>query len=67
MYNYYATASGYPIHKVIFQYSSDKEENKAALNFHLTKREKHDIAHSLQSKGNTFSFKKTLQLLAGSN
>jgi hypothetical protein len=67
MYNYYATASGYPIHKVIFQYSSDKEENKAALNFHLTKREKHDIAHSLQSKGNTFSFKKTVQLLAGSN
>lgn len=63
MYTYYATSSGYPIHKVIFQYSSDKAENKAALNFHLTKREKHDIASSLQSKGNAASFQKTLQLL----
>jgi hypothetical protein len=64
MYTYYATSSGYPIHKVIFQYSSDKAENKAALNFHLTKREKHDIAHSLHSKGNTQSFEKTMQLLS---
>ena len=63
MYTYYATSSGYPIHKVIFQYSSDKAENKAALNFHLTKREKHDIANSLHSKSNTASFQKTLQLL----
>jgi hypothetical protein len=64
MYTYYASSSGYPIHKVIFQYSSDKAENKAALNFHLTKREKQDIAASLQSKGNDASFKRTLQLLS---
>ena len=63
MYTYYATSSGYPIHKIIFQYSSGKSENKAALNFHLSKREKQDIAASLKSAGNIASFKKTIQLL----
>ena len=63
MYTYYATSSGFPIYKIIFQYSSDKAENKAALNFHLTKREKHDIGHSLQSKANMASFRKALQVL----
>src|SRR5215203_331248 len=64
MYTYYATSSGYPIHKIIFQYSSSNAENRAALNFHLTKREKQGIAASLQSAGNITSFKKTLQLLS---
>jgi hypothetical protein len=64
MYTYYATTSGFPIHKIIFQYTSDKAENKAALNFHLTKREKHDIAASLQSKVNKANFERTLQLLS---
>src|SRR3712207_6951311 len=41
--------SGYPIHKVTFQYIPNKEENKAALNFHLSQREKRDIAASLES------------------
>jgi hypothetical protein len=63
MYTYYTTSSGFPIHKISFQYTSDKAENKAALNFHLTKREKHDIAASLQSKENKENFEKTLQLL----
>ena len=52
MYTYYATTAGFPIHKIIFQYDADKEENKAALNFHLTKREKAGIAASLRSDGN---------------
>jgi hypothetical protein len=63
MYTYYASSSGYPIHKIIFQYSSGKSENRAALNFHLSKREKQDIAASLLSDGNIASFKKTVQLL----
>lgn len=63
MYTYYATSSGFPIHKITFQYTSDKAENKAALNFHLTKREKHDIGASLHSKENKVNFLKTLQLL----
>ena len=63
MYTYYASSSGYPIHKIILQYSSGKSENRAALNFHLSKREKNDIAASVYSKDNTAGFKKTLQLL----
>ena len=63
MYTYYATSSGYPINKIIFQYSSGKEENRAALNFHLSKREKKDIAESLHSSGNTRNFKKVIELL----
>jgi hypothetical protein len=63
MYTYYATSSGYPIHKIIFQYSSGNAENRAALNFHLSKREKKDIAASLHSAGNTRNFKIITELL----
>jgi hypothetical protein len=63
MYSYYASSSGYPIHKILFQYSSGNAENRAALNFHLSKREKKDISASVYSAGNTVSFQKTLQLL----
>jgi hypothetical protein len=65
MYSYYASSSGYPIHKILFQYSSGNAENRAALNFHLSKREKKDISASVYSAGNTVSFQKTLQLLNG--
>src|SRR5215203_2082922 len=64
MYTYYATSSGYPIHKIIFQYSSGNTENKAALNFHLSKREKKDIAASLHSAGNIQNFKTVIELLS---
>ncbi len=63
MYSYYASSSGYPIHKVIFQYASDKAENKAALNFHLTKREKEGIALSLKEPINTNALKKVKNFL----
>lgn len=63
MYTYYATSSGYPIHKITFQYSSGNAENRAALNFHLSKREKKDIAASLHSEGNTKNFENVVQLL----
>ncbi len=65
MYTYYATSSGYPIHKVLFQYSSENSENRAALNFHLSKREKKDIAASVYSASNRASAEKTLQLFKG--
>jgi hypothetical protein len=67
MYTYYATTSGYPIHKIIFQYDADKEENKAALNFHLTKREKAGIAASLRSEGNQANFKNVIKLLSSTD
>lgn len=64
MYTYYAMSTGYPIHKIIFQYSSNNSENRAALNFHLSKREKKDIAESLHSKSNIAGFQKMVQLLS---
>jgi hypothetical protein len=39
-------------YKLSFQYIPEKEESRAALNFHLTKREKKDIAGALDSDGN---------------
>ena len=63
MLNYYSTQSGNKIYKVAFQYVADKEENKAALNFHLTKREEKDIVVSIRSAGNQKSFKQLQELL----
>jgi len=62
MLNYYATRSGSPVYKIAFQYATDKEENKAALNFHLTKREEKDIMLSINSPSNQRSFRKALEL-----
>ncbi len=73
MENYFISNSGYPIHKLTFQYIPNKEENKAALSFHLSQREKRDIATSLDSKHNTDNFSRLLELiqpkgkLAGNN
>lgn len=63
MMSYFAANSTFPIHNVVFQYVPSKEENKAALSFHLTQREKQDIAGSLGSKQNKESFKKLTELL----
>jgi hypothetical protein len=63
MENYFVSNSGYPIHKVSFQYIPRSEETKAALSFHLSEREKLDIAASLNSKHNQENFKKAIELL----
>ena len=34
------------INKITFQYATEKQEDKAALNFHLTQREKKNIMSS---------------------
>jgi hypothetical protein len=62
MLNYYTTRSGSPVYKIAFQYAADNEENKAALNFHLTKREEKNIISSIHSSSNQESFRKTLEL-----
>jgi hypothetical protein len=43
-------------HKLSFIYTPEKEEARAVLNFHLTKREKKDIAHALESDYNKQQF-----------
>ncbi|RYY52866.1 MAG: hypothetical protein EOO09_20050, partial [Chitinophagaceae bacterium] len=63
MLSYYASDHQRTIHKVLFQYAADKEENKAALNFHLSPREKLDIMSSVNSVGNRRSFAEMVKLL----
>jgi hypothetical protein len=65
MLSYYTKQTGRVIHKVLFEYAADREENKAALNFHLSKRERKDVVHSINSFSNSKSFEQTLQLLYG--
>lgn len=58
MLDYFTTNNGIPVHKLVFQYAASNQENKAALNFHLTRREEKDIINSIGSEGNRESFKK---------
>jgi len=60
--NSYSKHSKFPVYKIAFQYAADNEENKAALNFHLTKREEKDIMQSVYSKNNQANFYNLLQL-----
>ena len=64
MLSYFITNSGVPVYKTVFQYVTTKEQNKAALNFHLTKREEYDIINSIKSPDNEKSFKTVQHLLA---
>ncbi len=63
MLSYYSEHPGRTVHKILFQYASDKEENKAALNFHLSKRERKDIVTSVNSPANAYSFERLGKLL----
>lgn len=64
MLSYFTTNSGIPFWKVSFQYKTEAE-NKAALNFHLTKREEKNIMNSIRGADNMKCFEQTLQLLKG--
>ncbi|MGC4037848.1 MAG: patatin-like phospholipase family protein [Chitinophagaceae bacterium] len=61
MLGYYLESPAHNITKILFRYSPETEESKAALNFHLTKSEKLDIARSLNSPENEASLKKVLE------
>ncbi|MFI5133392.1 MAG: hypothetical protein ACHQEB_03595 [Chitinophagales bacterium] len=61
MLSYYTEYKGHNIYKIIFQYATSNEENKAALNFHLTQREKKDIMSSINLPANKENFQKALQ------
>lgn len=62
MLDYYVTNSRNPVYKITFQYAADNEQNKAALNFHLTRREEKDIMSTIHSPGNQKSFQQILSL-----
>jgi len=63
MTSYFYINSPFPVHQFSFQYIPKKEEDKAALSFHLTRREKRDIALSLSSISNRISFEKVLSMM----
>jgi len=63
MLSYYSDHQGRNIHKVTFQYAADREENKAALSFHLSLREEKDIIASVGSSYNSESSRRLLKLL----
>ncbi len=58
MLSYFTENSEHNIQKIIFQYASQTEESKAALSFHLSKREKKDILNSIKYEENRKSFQK---------
>ncbi|MGZ5248476.1 MAG: patatin-like phospholipase family protein, partial [Flavitalea sp.] len=45
-YNYFTDSSGYKLHRVNVVYIPEKEDKVAALNFHLSGREKRDVQQS---------------------
>jgi len=57
---------GFPFHKLIFQYIPKSEDAGAALNFHLTKQEKQNIADALDNKQNQSSFLEFQRLVSNS-
>ena len=63
MLHYYSRNSIFPVHKVVFQYATGNLEEKAALNFHLTKRELKNIRLSVMSEVNTAGYKKVAAML----
>ncbi|HEY0750104.1 MAG TPA: patatin-like phospholipase family protein, partial [Chitinophagaceae bacterium] len=60
---YFQSATDFPFSKMVFQYIPKKEEDKAALSFHLTQREKKDIASSIESPLNAEKFRVVTNLL----
>ncbi|WP_205508305.1 patatin-like phospholipase family protein [Longitalea arenae] len=54
-------------YNVCFQYIPEKQDARAALNFHLTKSEKKDIANALGSSGNQRTFAFFKQLISSSH
>lgn len=67
MSSYFLINKNFPVHTVTFQYIPAAEENKAALSFHLSEREKLDIAGSLNSRHNQETFNQVMNLLYQKN
>lgn len=63
MLTYYTQHNEIPVYKTIFEYGSSKDQSKAALNFHLTKREELDIISSLNTPDNRTGFDVVTKML----
>lgn len=61
--SYYSDNARRQLRKVLFQYSASKEENKAALNFHLSQRERNDIINSIYTPRNQDAFAEVMKAI----
>lgn len=61
--NYLSTGTRIPLKHITFMYVPQAEDKGAALNFHLTAREKRDVIESFNNAYNQASLKKMLELL----
>ncbi|MEO6723183.1 MAG: hypothetical protein ABIN67_22645 [Ferruginibacter sp.] len=66
-YSYLKDSSTYNLHRLTFIYVPKKEENGAALNFHLTASEKKDVIASFGTNYNQDILKKLLELIGTTN
>lgn len=62
-YSYFRDLHGININRITFMYVPEQKEMGAALNFHLTAREKRDIINSFNSPVNQQSLKQLLPLI----
>jgi hypothetical protein len=62
-YAYLHSDSVGPMHKVTFMYIPEKEEKGAALNFHLTAREKRDVIASFGNTHNLLALKQLMMCM----
>ncbi len=62
-YSYLHNGNDSLLHRIIFMYIPEKEDQGAALNFHLTAREKRDVIASFNNNYNQKELKKVLELL----
>jgi hypothetical protein len=57
-YSYLTQHFAIPLQKISFQYAPLKEDNQAALSFHLTNQEKKSIKENVMNENNVASFRK---------
>lgn len=62
-YSYLHSGLDSLLHKVNFVYLPEKEDKGAALNFHLTAREKRDVMQSFNNPNNQQAMRQVLELL----
>jgi hypothetical protein len=62
-YSYMHDALDSVLHRITFMYVPEKEDKGAALNFHLTAREKRDVMASFNNNHNQDAVKKVTELL----
>ena len=62
-FSYFKNAAGFAMHKSVIMYMPEKEEQTAALNFHLSGREKRDVVASYNSLSNQKEVLKIVTLL----